>query len=212
MEIIAHRGFWLDPSEKNSISAFKRALSNGFGIETDIRDYCGDLVVSHDIPNSGSLKFSDFLALAKNYQNQVLALNIKADGLQGKLIETDILDYKHFFFDMSVPDALAYQRENLNYYTRYSELETLPSLYETAGGIWFDQFYSSELNVDLVNKFLMDSKIITLVSPELHSFEYIQYWKQLKLFLNENSRFIDKVSLCTDYPLQAKEYFSGENT
>jgi glycerophosphoryl diester phosphodiesterase len=48
--ILAHRGYWLEPGEKNSLSAFRRAFEGGFGIETDIRDLDGELVVSHDPP------------------------------------------------------------------------------------------------------------------------------------------------------------------
>ena len=50
MEIIAHRGFWRKKTDQNTIGAFKLALNNHFGIETDIRDQNGQLVISHDIP------------------------------------------------------------------------------------------------------------------------------------------------------------------
>jgi hypothetical protein len=36
IKIIAHRGFWYKPEEKNTLAAFERALQNGFGIETDL--------------------------------------------------------------------------------------------------------------------------------------------------------------------------------
>ena len=48
MQILAHRGRWRSPSEKNSEGAFRAALSAGYGIETDIRDFDGRLVISHD--------------------------------------------------------------------------------------------------------------------------------------------------------------------
>ena len=32
-EILAHRGYWKNESEKNSKTAFERAFDNGFGIE-----------------------------------------------------------------------------------------------------------------------------------------------------------------------------------
>lgn len=35
MKIIAHLGYWIDEDEKNTLSAFSRALDNGFGIEID---------------------------------------------------------------------------------------------------------------------------------------------------------------------------------
>ena len=46
--IIAHRGLWKKPSEKNSKLALFKALENGFSIETDIRyDKDIGLVISH---------------------------------------------------------------------------------------------------------------------------------------------------------------------
>lgn len=43
MKIIAHRGYWIDSSEKNSSNALRKALEQGYGFESDLRDYCGDL-------------------------------------------------------------------------------------------------------------------------------------------------------------------------
>ena len=36
MKIIAHRGFWVDREDQNSLDAFKKALDMGFGIEIDV--------------------------------------------------------------------------------------------------------------------------------------------------------------------------------
>ncbi|UVV76362.1 hypothetical protein NXW84_21120 [Bacteroides fragilis] len=47
MEIIAHRGFWNKESEKNTLTAIKRAIDNGYGFETDYRDNNGTIVISH---------------------------------------------------------------------------------------------------------------------------------------------------------------------
>ena len=49
MKILAHRGAWNTSDEKNTVLAIKRAFCHGWGIETDVRDYCGKLVISHDI-------------------------------------------------------------------------------------------------------------------------------------------------------------------
>ena len=50
MKIIAHRGYWLEQSEKNTLIAFERAMKYGYGFETDYRDYCGKIVIAHDVP------------------------------------------------------------------------------------------------------------------------------------------------------------------
>ena len=46
--ILAHRGLWVTDSEKNSKEAIALALSEGFGVELDVRDRNGGLIVSHD--------------------------------------------------------------------------------------------------------------------------------------------------------------------
>ena len=48
--ILAHRGVWGSKEEQNSRSAIRHALVGSFGIETDIRDHDGQVVLSHDIP------------------------------------------------------------------------------------------------------------------------------------------------------------------
>ena len=133
MDIIAHRGYWLSADEKNTVVAFKNALSNGFGIETDIRDLGSDLVISHDIPNASALKLSDFFDLYKNsYAETCLALNIKSCGL-ARPLKQFIQNYNianYFFFDMAVPDTLDYFKNNLRVFTRLSEFEESNSLME----------------------------------------------------------------------------------
>ena len=47
MVILSHRGYWKD-ARKNSVDAFKASFVREFGTETDIRDYNGELVISHD--------------------------------------------------------------------------------------------------------------------------------------------------------------------
>lgn len=68
--IIAHRGFWKIASEKNSLVAFERAFSNGYGVETDIRDLMGGLVVEHDLPDESALPISAFSTALKSTDKQ----------------------------------------------------------------------------------------------------------------------------------------------
>ncbi len=80
IEIISHRGFWKKSNEENSLKAFEESLSNGFGIETDIRDHDGNLVISHDIPmqQNDHISFDNFLELYKSKNcNFTLALLLK---------------------------------------------------------------------------------------------------------------------------------------
>lgn len=55
IEILAHRGWWTSREDQNSLDALTRALTAGFGVETDIRDCAGRLVVSHDMPTAPRL-------------------------------------------------------------------------------------------------------------------------------------------------------------
>ena len=82
-------------------------VENGFGLETDIRDYKGELVISHDIPEGGCLPFQRLLEIHRDLNSTLLlALNIKSDGLHGAIGEL-LKKYNVtncFVFDMSVPD------------------------------------------------------------------------------------------------------------
>ncbi|MCK5347159.1 MAG: hypothetical protein KAR20_27305, partial [Candidatus Heimdallarchaeota archaeon] len=109
MLILSHRGCWKRDEEKNMPSAFKRSFNLGFGTELDVRDYCGRLVISHDIPDSESMDFKTLLEVYCEFDKGLsLAINIKADGLQKLLLDL-LNEYQienYFVFDMSVPDSL----------------------------------------------------------------------------------------------------------
>ena len=111
MKILSHRGYWQKTSEKNSQIAFERSFSHSFGTETDIRDRCGQLVISHDMPDESAMSVDSFFSLYKSFQCDLpLALNIKADGLQTPL-QNLLLHYEilnSFVFDMAVPDLKIY--------------------------------------------------------------------------------------------------------
>ncbi len=209
INILAHRGWWNTTEQKNSIESFKLALENGFGIETDLRDYDGEIVISHDMPTSESVSFEFFMDLVKQYEPQTLALNIKSDGLQS-LVSEYLSDYTDYFvFDMSVPDTLGYMNKNIRYYTRYSDIEPIPSLIENAAGVWIDCFSSSELDLVALDEFIDKGKSVVLVSPELHGFEYKKYWNDLSQYLNKKPQALDRIGLCTDFPLKAEAFFSN---
>lgn len=208
LNIIAHRGLWKKVHEKNTLESFKLALVNGFGIETDIRDFKGKLVISHDVPSANCLAFEEFMNLVHHYPFQTLSLNIKSDGLQ-KLVKRDLGNYPEYFcFDMSVPDALGYIKNELVFYTRYSDIESQPCLITNASGIWLDNFSSNTLDDKALDYFISLDKRVVLVSPELHGFKYENYWSQLQEYLNLNrDKTSDLIGICTDVPLKAKEFF-----
>ncbi len=207
---ISHRGYWLTHAEKNSFSAFNRSFSQGFGTETDIRDYKGKLVISHDVANEQSIPFGNFLELFTYYNSKLpLALNIKSDGL-AKEIYDHLKFYgidNYFCFDMSIPDTLSYLKENMNVYMRRSEYENENELFQCAKGIWLDSFKSDDFQMNNILCYLLKGKSVCIVSPELHKRDEVRLWGYLKT-LPQNLLSSDKLMICTDKVEQAGKYFN----
>lgn len=208
MKILAHRGHWREPSEKNGFAAFERAWDNGHGIETDLRDLDGRVVVSHDPPLRGALDFEAFLeAYAARGNETPLALNIKADGLCSAAAQTLV---KHkirnfFVFDMSVPDSLHYLRAGLPVFLRLSEYESQTSLFDRAVGVWLDAFEREWWTSHTVRGLHAAGKMIAIVSSELHGRPHSDLWRTLQA-LDAGTR--DDVMLCTDFPDEAARFFA----
>lgn len=207
MKILAHRGCWNTPKEKNTLAALHRALDNGFGIESDLRDYMGKLVISHNMANADCPQADEiFQRLAKYQDRFCFAINIKADGLKDELAR-QLSAYKitnYFTFDMSIPQLVEYSKMGLVYFTRQSEVEPEPVMYEDAAGVWIDGFEGTDwITEALLQTHISQGKQVCLVSPELHQRKYIPFWQKLSLFhLNW-----DNVILCTDKPVEAAKYF-----
>ncbi len=198
MKILAHRGWWKTAEEKNSETAFRRAFDSGFGVETDVRDQDGALKISHDMPRGeGVMDFSYFLDLHRAYPNSgEIALNIKADGLQADVRRTltDAGVGTLFVFDMAVPDALGYLRQDFVTYTRHSEIEPVPPFYDKAHGVWLDAFFGDWITPGVVREHLNAGKRVALVSPELHGRPYEAAWDVWKGLKGDN------IAICTDLP------------
>ena len=87
-EFIAHR--------INKISDLKNLPSN-FGVEIDLRDHQGKIVIGHDpFDYSESDCFEEYL---QNYQHQTLILNIKSERIESEVLRI-IKKYqiKKYFF------------------------------------------------------------------------------------------------------------------
>lgn len=208
MKILSHRGLWYNCSDKNSMTSFKRSFNQGFGIETDIRDYNGEIVISHDIADENSVSFISFLDVAEGFlkknKDLTLALNIKADGLQKKInkILSNFSSLDYFFFDMSIPDMKSYILNKERVFTRISNLEKFPIYLNDAIGVWLDNF-EEEIWYDLnFIKKLLDDKLVCLVSPELHGYSNEKLWNMI-MPIKDNKNLL----LCTDKPLEARKKF-----
>lgn len=210
MIIISHRGYWLDKVEKNSLMAFGRSFSLGFGVETDIRDWDGQLVISHDPADCECLGLEQFLKLYLQYPSQpTLALNIKSVGLQDALVnQLKLFDIRNYFvFDMAVPDSLIYLQYGMITYTRQSEYEPVPPYYEKAHGVWLDEFDGHWLTDEVIEQHLSNGKNICIVSPELHKRSYEKEWQHYRDLEKKIGK--DRLMLCTDLPVHAKEFFNA---
>ena len=223
--ILSHRGYWLNPSEKNTITAFQRSFTLGFGTETDVRDLNGTLVIAHDMPRTGAILFTEFLSLYTTtcqaqglaYTQVPLALNIKADGLQESLKQTleafKIPPEAYFLFDMSVPDALVSLRHALPCYTRMSEYEPQPlAFFDRACGVWLDAFHDIWYTPDThILPLLQAGKQVCVVSPELHTRDPLPLWHALKECMRRLHTTPEFTSppwlLCTDKPEEAQTFF-----
>lgn len=206
MKLLCHRGIWRDPAEKNAASALNEAITKGLGVETDIRDCNGRLVISHDAPTdstAGSLE-AFFGHYRDSGRHPTLALNIKSDGLQqglkAMLTEYGIANY--FVFDMSVPDTLGYRKANMPFAARLSEWEDAGRLLQHAQYVWLDAFDREWYSISVIEQLLKQGKHVAVVSPELHRRPHADLWATLKSIDDQ-----DRLYLCTDFVDQALETF-----
>ena len=208
MKILAHRGYWNTHIANNSPRALRTALENGYGFESDLRDYEGKLVISHNIADKASQEAEEVFQWLAEFQDQFcFAVNIKSDGLKD-LLAALLAKYRitnYFTFDMSVPQMVEYAERGLTYFTRQSEWEQYPVLYENAAGVWVDGFLGDGwITEELVNGHLQRGKQVCLVSPELHGRDPAGFWERLAAFQADRGG----VLLCTDRPDEAKRFFT----
>ena len=201
MKILAHRGYWKKEDEKNTKAAFERAFDNGFGIETDLRDIKGTIVISHNMPKGDEMTFEELLQLSDG-RNLPLALNIKADG-QAEEIKRLLNKYNYtnyFTFDMSIPDMVVELETGLKVFTGISDIVPNPIMFEKAKGVWLDSFNSDWFGEKEIKDILNKGKDVCIVSPDLHKREYKKVWERYK------SK--KRIMVCTDYPQEAEEFFN----
>lgn len=203
MEIISHRGYWGNRSERNQAVAFHRSFDLGFGTETDVRDLGGQLVISHDMPTGTEMSL-DALLMIMGGRNLPLAINIKADGLAAAVKEKfERAGHTNWFvFDMAVPDMRSYLQQGVATYTRLSEVEPSPAWINQAAGIWLDGFEGEWYSNAEIEALLAQGLKVCVVSPELHGRPHEPLWSRLLDLRNTAG-----LTLCTDLPETAQHYF-----
>jgi hypothetical protein len=195
------------PQEKNSENSFINSFKLMYGTETDVRDFNGGLVISHDIADESCMEINSFFDLYNKHTGKVLALNIKSDGLASLLSKTlnkhEIENY--FIFDMSIPDTIGYLKLGMKVFIRQSEYERELPFYEECTGVWLDSFLSVWYDLQLIEHHLKNGKKVCIVSPELHNRDYINLWEILK---TSGLQKVDGLILCTDKPVEATNFFN----
>jgi len=174
-----------------------RRVPETYGVEVDVRDYDGELVLAHDPFESGVL-LRDFLS---SYRHALVIFNVKCDGLEGRILEmVDRYSIENYFFlDVANPTLVGLTRRGeRSVAVRYSEYEPIEFALAFAGKVdwvWVDCFTHMPLDEES-HRLLRKHFKICLVSPELqkHPRATIQdYRRQL------TGMPIDAV--CTDFPI-----------
>ena len=140
------------------------------GIEFDIRDTGGDIVVQHD-PFLGGQLFTDFLKFCPS--NKFYIVNVKSEGIERRAI-ADLEAHgimQFFLLDCSIPMMVRLGKEGeRRLAVRFSEYESLATVGVMApfvSWVWVDVFTQLPLT-SFVETFLRNRRLkLCLVSPEL---------------------------------------------
>lgn len=168
-----------------------------YGIEVDLRDSNGKIIVTHD-PFTDGIEFEKFL---QNYKHKFIILNIKSEGIEYEirniLQKYNIRDY--FFLDSSFP--MIYKLANngeKNIAIRLSEFENIQTVLNMAGlvkWVWIDCFTKLVLNKEINKLLKLHNFNICLVSPELHNKNRTSEIEIYKKYIIDNNIYLDMI--CT---------------
>ncbi len=206
MRLLAHRGAWRTPAEQNTPGAFERALAAGDGIETDVRDAAGELVIAHESTCAGAMRWTICCnCTAARTRMSRSALNIKADGLSIKLAQQlrSRSTSAYFCFDMSVPEMLRYRRDGCAPSRVKVNMSVRRSL-QQRGRRRIDQFETDWTTVG------PDSRAPTRPAKKSRSSRLNctggrigAFWQRLR---GRRLSRQDALMLCTDFPGAAREF------
>jgi hypothetical protein len=191
MKLISHR--------RNTIEELNSTPKN-YGIEVDIRSRGEQLIIHHD-PFVDGEHFDDWISA---YQHGTLILNIKEEGLEGRLISLmqahGIEDY--FFLDQSFPFLVKWAKAGEHRCAiRVSEFEAIETALTLAGKVdwvWVDCFNYFPLSHEDAQRFKNAGFKLCLVSPELQGRDAETEIPQLIQLLGE--RGIKADAVCTKRP------------
>jgi hypothetical protein len=174
---IAHRVNQLD----ETVAA--KVFGAADGIEFDIRDTGGDIVVQHD-PFLGGQLFTDFLKFCPS--NKFYIVNVKSEGIELRAI-ADLEAHgimQFFLLDCSIPMMVRLGKEGeRRLAVRFSEYESLATVGVMASfvsWVWVDVFTQLPLTNAIETSIRNHGLKLCLVSPELQGQqEKIREYKHL---------------------------------
>jgi len=147
-----------------------RQVPHEYGIELDLRDSRGKLVLWHDpFPPEDAPAFEDFLPA---YRHRLMILNVKSERIEWAVLDL-IKRYnieRYFFLDSSFPMIRQLvQKGESRIAVRFSEFEPIESALALAGQVewvWIDCFTKMPLTPDTYRQLKRHFKLCA-VSPEL---------------------------------------------
>jgi hypothetical protein len=178
----------------NSLSEY--IVKDFKGIEFDIRDSNGLILVTHD-PFTTGMELESFVIRLPKVDDFLYIVNVKSEGIEEKAREIlERNEIKNFFFlDSSFPTIVKMSKDGEKRFAiRASEYESIQTAIEMSGKVnfvWIDCF------TKFVPEHVMLAKgmgyNVCLVSPELHKHSnYIS-------FINSMCEQIKKYHLVVDY-------------
>lgn len=168
-----------------------------FGVELDLRDYDGKIVVQHD-PWKGGESFEDYL---RHFHHRFLILNVKSEGIEERVLELvtrqGLRDF--FFLDLSFPALVKLSRKGeRRIAVRFSEHEPVESCFALQGRVswvWVDCFTDYPPLGPWRDQLLQNFQLC-LVAPELQGRPPLPPEK-----IAELRSLYQPAAVCTKYPL-----------
>ncbi len=165
------------------------------GVELDLRDFAGNLVLQHN-PFLKGEKFGEFL---KKYKHNFIILNIKSERIEFRVLKL-LKKYKikrYFFLDSSFPmirELIKKGEKNIAIRVSDEEdLKTAINLKNKIKWIWFETQFSYKKSLFKLKKLKRNYFKICIVSPDLHK-KKIRFNKKEIAILKKN-KLADAVCL-----------------
>lgn len=191
MILIAHR--------RNTIQELN-VTPQKYGVEVDIRSRGEQLIIHHDPFITGE-SFEDWIAA---YQHGTLILNVKEEGLEGRLIALMQLNgiENYFFLDQSFPFIVKWTKAGEHRcavrVSEFESIETACTLAGKADWVWVDCFDHFPLSHEDSSRLKKAGFKLCLVSPELQGRDAETEIPLLVKILAERDILADAV--CTKRP------------